>query len=426
MLLSPEGCSLLSLIVLNNSLLCPESSTCKHFRLERHSVATKKRKEGGGEGRSWGRGLTSAEKKKKKSWIFSLDFFSFYLLCLPVWAVWFPPGGCMYVVSACHCVFAAGGGRAQLMSLSAAGWSWKRPFVGSCSASKSPSLRSALVQPTGERNGTVETAPLPTRLTHPHGRRPFHSKSTLLGSLCPTEVERTKDQEGGKRKKKTWGRSEKKVGRWTEVWLFCLGKEKKRIYSSRKTRREESSDFSEDCGLVLFCPLLGRVSSDTCKGAVLVWFEQQSSPAGRERKQMKMLEICLKLVGCKSKKGLSSSSSCYLEGKNTLRWRLPHLVAQAVDLWFPVSLYIQSRDGRKQQKIKEKPIGTLLKKWFLALWKRRNGEGKELEHWKKRWRTQGNLTPGRVPLNFCLCGDCIWSVCTHFDLNLFTPSPPGI
>lgn len=30
---------------------------------------------------------------------------------------------------------------------------------------------------------------------------------------------------------------------------------------------------------------------------------------------MKMLEICLKLVGCKSKKGLSSSSSCYLEGK---------------------------------------------------------------------------------------------------------------
>lgn len=31
---------------------------------------------------------------------------------------------------------------------------------------------------------------------------------------------------------------------------------------------------------------------------------------------MKMLEICLKLVGCKSKRGLSSSSSCYLEGKN--------------------------------------------------------------------------------------------------------------
>lgn len=30
---------------------------------------------------------------------------------------------------------AAGGGRAQLMSLSAAGWAWKRPFVGSCSRS---------------------------------------------------------------------------------------------------------------------------------------------------------------------------------------------------------------------------------------------------------------------------------------------------
>lgn len=31
--------------------------------------------------------------------------------------------------------------------------------------------------------------------------------------------------------------------------------------------------------------------------------------------QMKMLEICLKLVGCKSKKGLSSSSSWSLEGE---------------------------------------------------------------------------------------------------------------
>lgn len=36
---------------------------------------------------------------------------------------------------------------------------------------------------------------------------------------------------------------------------------------------------------------------------------------GANDKQMKMLEICLKLVGCKSKKGLSSSSSCYLEGE---------------------------------------------------------------------------------------------------------------
>lgn len=35
--------------------------------------------------------------------------------------------------------------------------------------------------------------------------------------------------------------------------------------------------------------------------------------------QMKMLEICLKLVGCKSKKGLSSSSSCYFEGKRLCR-----------------------------------------------------------------------------------------------------------
>ena len=32
---------------------------------------------------------------------------------------------------------------------------------------------------------------------------------------------------------------------------------------------------------------------------------------------MKMLEICLKLVGCKSKKGLSSASSYYFEGKNS-------------------------------------------------------------------------------------------------------------
>lgn len=38
--------------------------------------------------------------------------------------------------------------------------------------------------------------------------------------------------------------------------------------------------------------------------------------------QMKMLEICLKLVGCKSKKGLSSSSSCYFEGKRLCRKRV--------------------------------------------------------------------------------------------------------
>lgn len=38
---------------------------------------------------------------------------------------------------------------------------------------------------------------------------------------------------------------------------------------------------------------------------------------GSEIRQMKMLEICLKLVGCKSKKGLSSASSYYFEGKNS-------------------------------------------------------------------------------------------------------------
>lgn len=47
--------------------------------------------------------------------------------------------------------------------------------------------------------------------------------------------------------------------------------------------------------------------------------ERAAQGAGRcrppGRRHAKMLEICLKLVGCKSKKGLSSSSSCYLEGK---------------------------------------------------------------------------------------------------------------
>lgn len=50
--------------------------------------------------------------------------------------------------------------------------------------------------------------------------------------------------------------------------------------------------------------------------------EKQADPEGKldfysgtEKNQMKMLEICLKLVGCKSKKGLSSSSSCYFEGE---------------------------------------------------------------------------------------------------------------
>ncbi|XP_040297934.1 tyrosine-protein kinase ABL1 isoform X1 [Bufo bufo] len=52
------------------------------------------------------------------------------------------------------------------------------------------------------------------------------------------------------------------------------------------------------------------------------WRDGKSSskaPGGKKRaskscvQHLKMLEICLKLVGCKSKKGLSSSSSCYLE-----------------------------------------------------------------------------------------------------------------
>ncbi|XP_004916731.1 tyrosine-protein kinase ABL1 isoform X2 [Xenopus tropicalis] len=40
---------------------------------------------------------------------------------------------------------------------------------------------------------------------------------------------------------------------------------------------------------------------------------QQKGAGASCMQHMKMLEICLKLVGCKSKKGLSSSSSCYLE-----------------------------------------------------------------------------------------------------------------
>ncbi|TNN81191.1 Tyrosine-protein kinase ABL1 [Liparis tanakae] len=40
-----------------------------------------------------------------------------------------------------------------------------------------------------------------------------------------------------------------------------------------------------------------------------------------------MLEICLKLVGCKSKKGLSSSSSCYLEDVFYVRLSVARVVA---------------------------------------------------------------------------------------------------
>lgn len=69
------------------------------------------------------------------------------------------------------------------------------------------------------------------------------------------------------------------------------------------------------CLLKIFLCLWTHVKRETLKGTS-DFIQGQRFPAGRDKhKQMKMLEICLKLVGCKSKKGLSSSSSCYLEGK---------------------------------------------------------------------------------------------------------------
>lgn len=66
---------------------------------------------------------------------------------------------------------------------------------------------------------------------------------------------------------------------------------------------------------IFFLCLWTHVKRETLKGTS-DFIQGQRFPAGRDKhKQMKMLEICLKLVGCKSKKGLSSSSSCYLEGK---------------------------------------------------------------------------------------------------------------
>lgn len=103
--------------------------------------------------------------------------------------------------------------------------------------------------------------------------------------------------------------------------------EAKRIYSNWKDKGEEKQYISTSIlawWWFSFRQLLPCVwiffLLDTCRGETFEGTsdlnQQEHFPAGRERKQMKMLEICLKLVGCKSKKGLSSSSSCYLEGKN--------------------------------------------------------------------------------------------------------------
>lgn len=62
---------------------------------------------------------------------------------------------------------------------------------------------------------------------------------------------------------------------------------------------------------------------------------------------MKMLEICLKLVGCKSKKGLSSSSSCYLEGKNDFAAYFCSLFGFTSELGKP--RYRKEKIGRDQE-----------------------------------------------------------------------------
>lgn len=155
--------------------------------------------------------------------------------------------------------------------------------------------------------------------------------------MCLTRVELTKRQEVEKKH----GDAEKRKlvdGQNSGFSVSERGRRTRGFTAAGRTGEKENHyilapvvDWCCFSFLSVFSLVWILLKLDTCKDAKLVWFEQQQSfPTGRERKQMKMLEICLKLVGCKSKKGLSSSSSCYLEGKKILWWRLPHPSAGAL------------------------------------------------------------------------------------------------
>lgn len=202
-------------------------------------------------------------------------------------------------VSPSHCVLAAGGGRAQLMSLSAAGRVWKRPFVGSCSAS-SPCASDTHSHRTWERNGTAQTALLPTQLTHRQVEQAVGSNLRLFGSLLyRTDVELTKTP-GAKGGGKKHGDARKRklidfAGQRTLLFLFWKGVRRKSGFTAaERTEEKETRRFrnlfwlgavSPFVGFCLAFELFSRWTHVEGKRSRDVWFEQaQTFSSGKGKK----------------------------------------------------------------------------------------------------------------------------------------------
>lgn len=137
-----------------------------------------------------------------------------------------------------HCVFAAGGGTAQLMSLSAAGWAWKRPFVGSCStsspcASDTHSLRG---QERGMAPLRLPCCPLNWHIHKPsEPLDPTHAFRIVVVPYRRGANQKPKSQRGGKKH----GDAQRRelvdfAGQRTLLFVSERSKKKKkrRIYSS--------------------------------------------------------------------------------------------------------------------------------------------------------------------------------------------------
>lgn len=190
---------------------------------------------------------------------------------------------CVCVVAVSPSVLAAGGGRAQLMSLSAAGWAWKRPFVGSCSTSSpcASDTHSHRGQERGMAPFRRHNCPLNW---HIYRLSKLAEKNCAFGWLLyPSKLELSKSPKAKEGKKKTWSRSEAKVDRLCRTadsaFSVSESEEKKRIYSNWKDRGKENQCIStlilawcwiSFCQFFFFSCVWIFLLLDTCRGETFV------------------------------------------------------------------------------------------------------------------------------------------------------------
>jgi len=123
---------------------------------------------------------------------------------------------------------------------------------------------------------------------------------------------------------------------------------------------------------------------------------------------MKMLEICLKLVGCKSKKGLSSSSSCYFEGKRLsvcVCVRISRVSETELGLGMDLCRWTRENPGLGSPVCLESGGGgrARAKPDILA-------RGKEREEKTREEETLGNLIPVWIEPCSLVCVERVWFI----------------